>query len=503
VSGHPAPVGRRSKLLSSSFWLALVIAAGAALRLFRLGTKSFWLDEAASATLARLEWPAFWNAVIHRQANMALYYFILRGWTKFGSSEFALRSLSVAAGIAAIPTIYLLGKALFGAKAGRIAALLLSVHLFHIRYSQEARAYSLTMLLAVLSSLFFIRSLKRPSPKSCGVYIVVSSLMVYAHVFGIWVLLAQWFALLFLRRYIPWKQFLFCAALICFLVSPLAYCLLFLSDRSQLAWLAAPSVSDLYQLGLDLTGDGGPLLLLAYVALLLVAIAVGVNRMKAQPTIDSWGYWFLLIWLILPIALVLIISLGWPVLEPRFLIVCVPPLLLLVAAALTQVRSQVLFGLVLVVMLELALGSAVSYYQIRGDPARTDNWRDATRFVLSQANAGDAVLFSYSEEKLAFDEYQRQFQMDDSPLHKFPEETDLELLTRRPSRPSAELLGDIAGRYRRVWVITAFLPNRAGRQVDAMLRAHFNKTEDHSFGFVRTDLFTDPIAQRSQSTERH
>jgi mannosyltransferase len=484
--------------LYSSFWLAVLIVVGGALRLFRLGTKSFWLDEAASATLARLEWPAFWSAIIHRQANMALYYFILRGWTRFGSSEFALRSLAVAAGLAAIPAIYLLGKALFGAKAGRVAALLLSVHLFHIRYSQEARAYSLSMLLAVLSALFFIRSLKRPSPKSWAAYILVSSLMVYAHVFGIWVLLAQWSALLLSRRYVPWRQFFFSAAIICLLISPLTYCLLFLSDRSQLAWLAAPSVSDLYQLGLDLTGDGGPLLLLAYGALLSVAIAVGVSRTKAQSTIDSWKYWFLLVWLILPIALVLIISLRSPVFEPRFLIVCVPPLLLLVADALTQVRSQVLFGLVLAVVLELALGGAVSYYQIRADPAQTDNWRDATRSVLSQANAGDAVLFSYSEERLAFDDYQRQFRMDESPLHKFPEETDLELLTRRPSRPSAELLGDIAARYRRVWVITAFLPNRASRQVDAMLRAHFDKTEDHTFGFVRTDLFTEPIAQTSE-----
>jgi hypothetical protein len=427
----------------------------------------------------------------------------MRGWAGLGNDEFALRSFSVVVGLAAIPAIYLLGKALLGEKVGRVAALLLSVHLFHIRYSQEARAYSLTMLLAVLSSLFFIRSLQNPSRRNWGAYILLSGLMVYAHVFGVWVLLAQWIVLIVLRGGILPRRSIVSVGFVCLLISPLAYCLLFVSDRSQLVWLAAPSASDFYQLCLDLTGDGGPWLLLAYGSLLLGAVAVAVGRIKSASTMGSWKCWFLLLWLILPVALVLMISFCWPVFEPRFLIVCVPPLLLLVADALTQVRPPILFAAVLIVVLMLALGSAVSYYQIRTDPALTDDWRNATRYVLSQANSGDAVLFSYSEEKLAFDEYQRQFQMDESTIHKFPEETDLQLLMQRPSRPSVELIAKIGAGYRRVWVITAYLPNRASRQVDATMKTHFSKTEEHGFGFVRADLFSNPIEQINGVSLKH
>jgi mannosyltransferase len=472
-------------------WLALSVALGAALRLFRLGTKSFWLDEAASATLARLDWHAFWSAITHRQANMVLYYLLLHGWIRLGNSEFAIRSLSVVAGVAAIPAIYVLGARLFGPKAGRVAALLLAIHAFHIRYSQEARAYSLFLLLALVSSFFFLRSLEQPSRKTWAAYVLVSALMVYAQVFGGWMLLAQWVSLFF-RREVRWKQFLLSAAMICLLISPLAYCLLIVSDRSQLNWLIKPGLQDAYKLALDMTGDGGPLLLLAYLALVFAGVVAGVTRLKSA-SVDVWKYWFLLTWLITPVAAVLAISFRWPVFEPRFLIFCLPPLIVLVSDALTRIRSKVLFAVPLMVLLGLSLGGTFSYYRARSDAEQTDNWRDATRSILSHAKVGDAVLFSYSEERLAFDEYQRQFQNTGSPIHEFPEETDLELLTLRPSRPSTELLENIAAGYSRVWVVSAFQPNRASRQVEAVLRSRFTQDAEQSFGFVHADVFTDRV----------
>ena len=478
-----------------NLWFVLAFAVAAALRIFRLGTKSFWLDEATSAVLAQADRSIFISAIIHRQANMVLYYILLRGWIRLGNSEFVIRCLSVIAGVAAIPAIYLLGTRLFGPKAGRIAALLLSVHAFHIRYSQEARGYSLFMLTAILSSLFFLRTLERPSRKNWAAYILLSVLMVYAQVFGGWVLLAQWMSLLFLRREVRGRQLLFSAAMICLLIAPLAYCLLFVSDRSQLYWATKPTLQDLYKFGMDITGEGRPLLLLACVALILGGVAAGFSRERSHFNIaDTWKYWFLLFWLILPIALIWAISLRWPAFEPRFLICCLPPLVLLVADAATRIRSQVLFAATLMILLGLSLSGTFSYYRSRADADHTDDWRDATRSLLSQAEAGDAVLFSYSEERLAFDEYQRQFHVTGSPIREFPEQTDLELLTLRPSRPNAALLHTIAAGYRRVWVVSAFQPNRASRQVEAMLQAHFRERGDQNFGFVHADLFSDRIA---------
>jgi mannosyltransferase len=486
---------------NAAFWFASVIALGTALRSFRLGVRSFWLDEAVSAMLARIDRHSFVSAVVHRQANMVLYYALLRGWIRLGSSEFALRSLSVLAGVAAIPAIYLLGKQVFGARAGRVAALLLCVHAFHIRYSQEARAYSLLMLLAVLSSLFFLRSLEEPSRRNWAAYIVFSTLMVYAQVFGGWVLVAQWSSLFLLllrkrselRRPIHGKQFLFSAAAICFLVAPLAYCLLFVSDRSQLAWLAKPTTQDVYKFCLELTGDGGAMLLLAYLVLVLASLAAPIMRQRSEPDADNlWKHYFVLLWLIVPPVLLLVISSRWPVFEPRFLIVCIPPLLLLAANGLSQVRSKILFSAALMIVLALSVAGVDYYYRGRIDNRYTDDWRDATRYILSQAERGDAVVFTYSEEKLAFDEYRSRFHATAVPIDEYPNKTDAELLMRRPFRPRPESLDGIIAGYRRVWVMSAFQPDRLSRQVDANLGAHFSIHKNFAFGFVHEDLFAEP-----------
>jgi mannosyltransferase len=493
---------KKSLTTNATVWLAFVVALGAALRLFRLGVRSFWLDEAVSATLARIDRYTFVSAVIHRQANMVFYYLLLRGWIRLGSSEFALRSLSALFGVAAIPAMYLLGKQLFGPRAGRVAALLLGVHTFHIRYSQEARSYSLLMLLALLSSLFFLRSLEQPSRANWAAYIALSTLMVYSQVFGGWVLLAQWSSLLLFRGHgkIPGqfpgriyrKRFLFSATAICFLITPLAYCLLFVSDRSQLAWLVRPSAQDLYKFCLDLTGNGGPMPLAAYLALVLAAVTAAILRRESQTdSPELWKHWFLLLWLVLPPVLLLAISVRWPVFEPRFLIVCIPPLLLLVADGLGQVRSRIFFATPLMILLALSLAGVDYYCRGRVDNQYTDDWRDATRYVLSQAEAGDAVVFTYSEEQLAFDEYQSRFHSTAAPIHKYPDETDAELLMRRPSRLDSGSLDDIIGGCRRVWVISAFQPDRLSRQVDATLRTHFSVQKSFAFGFVREDLFAD------------
>ncbi len=483
----------RASAFGLNLWLMIALVLATLLRLFRLGTKSFWLDEAASVTLARLDWQSFWIAITHRQANMVLYYVLLRGWIKLGSSEFAMRSLSVVAGVAAIPAIYLLGTRLFGPRAGRVAALLLSVHAFHIRYSQEARAYSLLMFLAVTSCLLFLLSLKQPSRKNWAAYVLTSTLMVYAQAFGAWMLLAQWSSLFFRRSEIAWKQFLCSAAMICLLISPLAYCLLFASDRTQLYWLTRPTLQDACKFALDMTGNGGSLLLLAYGALALIGVGAGVGLRSHSASADSWKYWFLLTWLILPVALALVISLRWPVFEPRFLIFCLPPLVLLASDTLARIRSSVLFAAALMILLGLSLSGTYSYYRSRADAEHTDDWRNATRYVLSQERASDSVLFSYSEERLAFDEYQRQFHLSGSPIHEFPEQTDLELLRLRPSRPSPQLLNEIVAGYKRVWVITAFQPNQHSLPTETALKAHFSEYEERSFGFVRAELFADKI----------
>lgn len=473
----------------STIWLVLVTALAAALRLFRLGTKSFWLDEAESLVIAQLNWHDFISALVHRQANMTLYYLLLRSWVHLGISEFDVRSLSALAGVITIPAIYLLGKDLFSPKTGRLAALLLGGVAFHIRYSQEARSYALFVLLAALSTLFFIRVLRQSSTRNSALYGLWSILMVYAQVFGYLVLVSQWVSLFWLKGRIDRRPLVGSLLSIHVLIAPLAFCLLVISDRSQLAWLAKPSFSALYSFFLDLTGNGGGLILLLCALLSVVALRSGKLPQHAQNALNAWKYSFLLIWLFLPVAALLIMSLRWPCFSPRFLIPCLVPLVLLVAEGVNRMPSKIVGLGSLLLLLGFWLNTDLSYYRIRADVEHTDNWRDATSYVLSQAKAGDTVLFTYSEERLAFDEYQRQFHMANAPLQRFPEGSDYDLLTQRPSRPTDEMVERIANTHARVWVLSAFQPDSASQRAAALLGRHFTDYAPRNFGFVRVDLF--------------
>jgi uncharacterized membrane protein len=79
-----------------------------------------------------------------------LYFLMLRFWRMlFGSSEFATRSLSAAAGILGALIIYDVGRLAHGPVAGLWAAAIMAAAGPQIEFAQDARAYTLVTLLAL------------------------------------------------------------------------------------------------------------------------------------------------------------------------------------------------------------------------------------------------------------------------------------------------------------------------------------------------------------------
>jgi mannosyltransferase len=485
------PVSTDSSI-RTALWLSFLLGAALFLRILELGTRSFWLDEAASGMLARVNWYTFVTAVIHRQANMTLYYALLREWVRMGDSESWTRFLSVIFGVAAIPVIYQLGKLVLSPKVGRIAALLLAVNAFHIEYSQEARAYSLALLLALLSCYFFLETLASPSRHTWLAYALSSILMIYAQVLGALLLLTQWVYAGFLRNIR--KRALRVATVIAVFVSPLMFALLFMSDRSQLAWMNQSSGAKLYDLLLNFSGNGGAVLLILEVALLAGSV---VFRFRKSPVRSSLGYIFLWAWALLPVLLVSTMNLRWPVLQERYLIVCLPAFLLLVADGLTQITPRVAFVAAFMAVGGLSIVGVNSYFRTRTDLNHSDNWRDASRHILSEAQPGDVVLFPYSAEEIAFREYQNRFARRGQSLILMPKETDLELLSAAGQWMLPELADNTASLHSRIWMISALQPNSHSREVEGAVESRLREHTRRDFGFVTVHLFTDATVQNA------
>jgi hypothetical protein len=173
--------------------LAFITLAGAILRFKGLTFQSLWLDELGSAyvTLSK-SLPQILTHLKNHDSNPPFYFLILRLWEYvFGIGEASLRSLSVVLGILGVVAIYFLGKELFSKRAGLFAAALTAVNPFHIYYSQEARSYSLIFLLSILSFLFLVKTVKKPTYKNSLFYAFTCSVLLYSHYFGLFLVASQ------------------------------------------------------------------------------------------------------------------------------------------------------------------------------------------------------------------------------------------------------------------------------------------------------------------------
>src|SRR5262245_5471057 len=141
------------------------------------------------------------SAIPNSENTPPLYYLLAWTWSQlFGTSEFALRSLSATFGVAMIPIVYLAFKELVSSRVGLVAALLAAVNPFLVWYSQEARSYALLALLGAISLLFCARVLNSPSRSSVVWWGVASALMLVTHYSAAFVVGAEALLLLIAHR---------------------------------------------------------------------------------------------------------------------------------------------------------------------------------------------------------------------------------------------------------------------------------------------------------------
>jgi uncharacterized membrane protein len=368
---------------------------GAGLRLYALAGRSLWIDEGASVAFATLPWRSFLKVLWSYQGNMAFYYFLLHGWIHLGDSESAVRSLSVLFGVLTIPAIYLLGKSLFDRETGLIAAALLSVHSFHIHWSQEARAYSLVVLLLVLTTYVLTVALENNGKMRYWMaFAVLAGLCVYSHIFAIFVLAALALATAFPRPFrVEIPTVIATAAVFAFLCEPMAAFVL-MQHSDQLAWISRPSLAAVYEFLKLLTSQGGPLLVVIYLVLCGLAFRqpVGITRSARE----NWALRLLVSWLMLLPLLTLAASPIKPLFDSRYMVMCVPALVLLAARGLTnlyRVSAAKHWAAAVPFVLVMALSAWGTHQYFVNFPNETSNWRSAVNYILQRQQPSDGAVF--------------------------------------------------------------------------------------------------------------
>jgi 4-amino-4-deoxy-L-arabinose transferase-like glycosyltransferase len=462
------------------------MAMAAVLRLLYLGKKSFWLDEIVSVSIARLDPAGFRNIVLSWELNEGLYYTALRNWMGLGQGEFFIRLLSLLPSVAAIPFVYLLGRRLVSERVGLLAAVLLAVNAFDVRYAQEARGYSLFALLVVLACWFFVRCMDAPQKRWNWAGLVIALVLgMYAHFFAGLMLPVLWLAAALRKRGFPWKEFLISSGTIVVLAIP---ALLFVAtkNRGQVGWVQPTKWKDLYALAILLSGRGGLALLLVCAVGLMLALARLIRSPERAGRQAVWGEAFVWMWLVLPIAITTVISLFKPMFVSRYFIFCLPGFVLLVATGLSTIRPRWLLAAAVLSIMALSLRGVAEYYRTGFDPPEQD-WRGAVHNMLSQTQPGDAVLFYHPLARLAYEYYRERWPQYPAPVVVFPPRVDARLL--KGTQPDFALLPQLPEQYQRLWVVQNWGPDSFTVRMHAILDARYTKVSERDFSIIRVMLY--------------
>ena len=410
---HSATDKRSSSFTHYGTLLTLVILLAAIFRLHALTAKSFWLDEGISVSMARLPWPQFLHQMWSGEANMSLYYLLLRFWLTMGNSEGFIRSLSVLFSVATVPLIFFLGARLFSRSAGLLAAILFASNAYDIRFAQEARSYTMVVFFAVLATWFLARNLQDPSSAHWGIYAAVCALLTYSHFYGALLLPAHAISLLSWRRdEIPWRRFAGSLLMFSVMILPIEIFLFAIfvlkTGAPPTLWFPPLEPDSLLRLGFDLAGAYRlKLLYLDVLAVGIAAFGAYRERRSSDYTNSAWGYTLLFSWLVAPVVIVVAVSLVKPIFVPRFLIFCLPAFLLLVAVGISQLQPALLaFGLFVAISVFSILG-AFSYYRSDFDMIRQD-WRAVTSYIFNHAQPGDNIFFCEAVGGVPFEYYSGQ-----------------------------------------------------------------------------------------------
>jgi len=395
--------------------LVLIVAVAASLDLHNLGSQPFWFDEALSDAVASSHGISFVKIAFGREAGMACYHLALHAWLMLVSpSDSNIRLLSTIFAVAAVPAFYLLATKLFDPSVALAAAMLLAVNPLFISYAQEARSYTLAVLLTLLSWLFIIESCRVPRLLNFAKYIGATTLAIYSHNLAMLILPAQGAAVLCLQ---PDKHKRVLIASAIFTVFILVLPLFFIAAHfysTDADWIAsgigAPDLPSLREVAVSFAGAVAPprlrqRLLEALFAIGLFLYLEQFVMAARKRSVEAGKYMCVAVAFGVPIALLMGISQVFPIFIVRYVLICLPFLLLIVAAGWARYSDRRVAVLALTLLVLLSLWSDRSYYSYPSKPA----WREAINYLTQNARYGDKLAFAPAFGRFEFEHNLRRF----------------------------------------------------------------------------------------------
>jgi len=389
-------------------WLLPILLLAFLLRIAYLDAQSLWWDEAFSITISEMDLHSLLRAVLDDRVHPPLYYLVLRLWLTLGQGEFVVRTMSAFFGVLGIAAMFAMAALAGDKRVGIVSAFALAISPMHLWYSQEARMYSLLVLLTIVSNYFFARLLRSDERINWVGYGIATLLAMHTHYLASFVLLAQMTYLTVTRRHHRslLRKWLTCMLIVALLSVPWFGAILLTGGFYQagISWIRPAVPQDLfwtiYNFGLGSSSDPGNLFNILAAALLTavlgyVSVQLLLGRIPPRQRNVLLVVW---LWLVLPTTLVFLISLDWPLPQKRsiymdrFLILSLPAFLVLISDGITRIfkRKAALGALTAMVLLVPIASSLYSYFY--DQTYHRDDWRQAIADIKAEARSGDFLL---------------------------------------------------------------------------------------------------------------
>jgi mannosyltransferase len=372
--------------------LVLILALAAYLRFNGIARESLWADEGLTVRILRLPIAEMIPRIRDWEQTPPLYYIVMRVWVSvFGDTEGWLRAPSVIFGVAAVGAMYVWVKRMFSRGAGLSAAVLLAVSSYQIAFAQEARTYSLFVLLTILSCDAFIQLMQARTERREVMYIVTSALLLYAHLYGIFVIAAQNIAYLVMmlarrERGIDLKRWIGINLAVAVLYSPwLPTVWMWVKGVRAWFWVKPMTLDEISRAYELYAGSRGML-----VVLVALAVVSAVAMRKRAPASVTMCVAVMVLPVVVPVVLSVI---GRPTFVARYAIISALGLLALASVSANVAHSAAIFGLV---VLSLSAPPVV-------EPK--PQWREAGKYLEANMAPGDFAAVHRKGATCMYDYY--------------------------------------------------------------------------------------------------
>ena len=403
--------------------LALLTLLGGLMRRYHLGQQSLWFDEADLVMRARQPLPELLRNFINPGENGPLYTFGMACWIKLaGTSEVAVRLPSAIAGTLSIPALYGLGRALRGPRFGLIAAALLTVSPYAHWYAQDAKMYSLLVLLTIAATWLLLVAIRRGGAAWIA-YGIVAAITLGIHATFLLALAAHaviagslWragYGARPARRQARWL-----AALIGVAALPLLIWGAIFAVQNGPTWqVKATPWAILQRMLIEFSvtnrADQGIHAWGSWLYVVLVALGVGLTWGVGKRIPPSSRLALLIAGAMtaVPGVLFMLLSLRRAVFEDRYLIVALPGFLLLAALGIDGLlRRKPTWPLAIAGSVAVLVVAWIPLHTVNFSTApHKEDWREAYRHLAEHARAGDGVVIYPGYLRSTYDYYAMQF----------------------------------------------------------------------------------------------